>query len=135
MSRTDPTPPISPSEDREAVAASPVAERTRVRPYTDVYETQDTLILVADVPGADESSIQLELVDDVLELRAAPRTDSPDGWQPLGPELEVPAYERSFRLAADIERDSIGASLQNGRLRVVLKKRVPRSQRIDVRAG
>ncbi|NOT31513.1 MAG: Hsp20/alpha crystallin family protein [Planctomycetes bacterium] len=116
---------------------SPAAavERTRIRPRTDIYETPEALVLVADIPGADPQSIELALNEDVLTLRARPRVDPPEGWQPSGVGFEFPDYERSFRLSADIERDSIGATLLNGRLRVELKKRQPRLHRIEVRAG
>jgi HSP20 family molecular chaperone IbpA len=110
-------------------------ERARVRPRTDVFETPDALILVADVPGAEQDSIELALTEDVLTLRARSVVSTPAGWNPAGSEFELPDYERSFRLAADIDPDALSATLQNGRLRVVLKKRRARSNRIQVRAG
>jgi len=113
----------------------PTVERTKVRPRTDVFETKEALILVADVPGADQDSIELALEDDVLTLRARSVVTAPEGWQPAGSEFELPDYERSFRLAVDIDRDALAATLQNGRLRVVLKKRQLRTSKIEVRAG
>ena len=107
--------------------------RARVRPRTDVFETEAALILVADVPGADSDSVELTLTEDVLTLRARSLVTAPEGWLPAGSEFELPDYERSFRLAADIDREALSASLQNGRLRVVLKKLQPRSNRIEVR--
>lgn len=109
--------------------------RVKVRPRTDVFETNEALILVADVPGADQDSVELALTGDELTLRARSVVTPPEGWQPAGSEFELPDYERSFRLAADIDRDGLAATLQNGRLRVVLKKRQPRTSKIEVRAG
>jgi len=121
--------------NQETAQSAPVkCERSRVRPRTDVFETPEALVLIADVPGADQDSIELSLSDDVLTLRARPVLAAPAGWQPAGAEFDLPEYERSFKLAAEIERDSISASIQNGRLRVVLKKRQPRSNRVEVRA-
>lgn len=111
------------------------AERARVRPRTDVFETDEALILVADVPGAEQDSIDLALSEDVLTLRARTVASGPAGWTSAGLELELPDYERSFRLAADIDPEGLSATLRNGSLRVVLKKRQPRSSRIEVRAG
>jgi HSP20 family molecular chaperone IbpA len=116
-------------------ARSPSQERARVRPRTDVFETDEALILVADVPGAEQDSIELALQDDLLVLRVRSVVAPPEGWQPAGSEFELSDYERSFRLAADIDRNALEATLQNGRLRVVLKKRQPRTSRIEVRAG
>ena len=110
-------------------------ERASVRPRTDVFETPEELILVADVPGADQDSIELALSEDVLTLRARSVVSAPAGWSPAGSEFELPDFERSFRLAADIDPDGLSATLRNGRLRVVLKKRQARSNRIEVRAG
>ena len=105
---------------------------TPARPRTDVFETADSLVVVADVPGADRDSVEVTLEEDVLTLRARPSVRAPEGWQPVGAEFELPEYERSFRVAVEIERDALEASLENGRLRVVLKKRPPRSSRIEV---
>jgi HSP20 family molecular chaperone IbpA len=109
--------------------------RVRVRPRTDVFETAEALVVVADVPGADRDSVDVLLQEDVLTLRARPDRRAPEGWKPAGAEFELPDYERSFRVTADIDREALEATLQNGRLRVVLKKRAPRPNRIEVRSG
>jgi len=109
--------------------------RPTVLPRTDVLETEDALVLVADVPGATNDSIELELVEDVLTLKARAVDDQPEGWTPSGKALELPDYERSFRIRADLDREGLSASLEHGRLRVVLRKREPRSSRITVQAG
>src|SRR6185503_15089417 len=44
-----------------AADSAATAERRLIRPRTDVYETRDALVLVADVPGADQDSIELSL--------------------------------------------------------------------------
>jgi len=110
------------------------SERARVRPRTDVFETPEALIVVADVPGADHDSVEVSLQEDVLTLRARPVVRAPEGWQPAGAEFELPEYERSFRVTADIDREGLEAGILNGRLRVVLRKRLPRSNRIEIEA-
>ena len=117
----------TPASKKESSAA-----RSRVRPRTDVFETPEALVVVADVPGADRSSVDVTLVEDVLHLCARPIVRPPEGWQPVGEELELPEYERSFRVTADIDRDALEATIRNGRLRIVLRKRQPRSNRIEV---
>jgi HSP20 family protein len=116
-------------------APNGTVQRTRVRPRTDVYETPEALVVVADVPGADPDSIELTLAEDVLTLRARSLLAEPEGWQPAGPGLELPDYERSFRLQADIDRDALTATCKDGRLEVVLRKRVPKTSKIEVRAS
>lgn len=112
------------------------ADRPRVSPLTDVFETPDAIVLVADLPGADQDSIELSLAQDLLLLRARqavrPAPTEPAGEPKDGRGLELHDYERSFRIGADLDRESLSATLQNGRLRVVLKKRQP--SRIAVRS-
>jgi HSP20 family molecular chaperone IbpA len=110
-------------------------ERPKIRPRTDVFETADSLILVADVPGAEQDSVALSLTDNVLTLRAKSVSAPPAGWRPIGSEFELPDYERHFQLTAEIDPAEITAVLHNGRMRVTLKKHAPRSNRIEVRPG
>jgi HSP20 family molecular chaperone IbpA len=112
--------------------AAPRLQRPCVRPPTDVVETKDRLVLVADLPGVAEDSVELELREDLLVLRAKPVLAAPEGWQPVGAEFELPDYERAFRLGVPVEPEGIEARLQNGRLRVVLKKAQPATKRVPV---
>jgi HSP20 family molecular chaperone IbpA len=48
------------------------APKQALRPRTDVLETAEALILVADLAGVDDGSVELSLTDDVLTLRARP---------------------------------------------------------------
>jgi HSP20 family molecular chaperone IbpA len=110
----------------------PAAPRVRVRPRTDVFETPEAVIVVADLPGADHGTVSVTLEEDVLTLRARPDLHTPEGWQPAGAEFELPEYERSFRVTAEVEREAVEATLRNGRLRILLRKRPNRSNRITV---
>jgi HSP20 family protein len=106
-----------------------------LRPRTDVLETADALILVADLPGVDEGSVELSLTDDVLTLRARSGAPAPEGWRPVWSEFTLGEYERRFRLSAEIDGDAIAASIQQGRLQVTLPKRRPRSKPIEVKTS
>jgi len=110
----------------------PIPPARRVRPATDVFETETSLVLVADLPGAGPEALELQLVDDVLHLRARTSAAPPPGTRPLGAEFELCDYERSFRLTAEVERERIEAVLRNGRLCVLLPKRPRPGIRIPV---
>ena len=47
-------------------------ERTQERPVfmprTDIYETENSVVLVAEMPGVDESSVDVTLEDNVLTI-------------------------------------------------------------------
>lgn len=104
-------------------------------PRIDVYETADAIVLTADVPGADEKSINVTLEENVLTLEASVLDDPPQGYALAYREYEVADYRRSFTLTAEIERDEIGAVLKNGVLRLTLPKAAhTKARKITVRA-
>lgn len=106
-------------------------ERTRVRPRADVLETPEALVVVADLPGADPESIEVLLVEDVLTLRARAAAGPPEGWKRAGAEFELSEYERTFQLTAEIDREAPEATFRNGRVRIVLTKLRPGTNRAD----
>jgi len=133
MNATPANPILAPSA---AAASTPGSQEPRtVRPRTDVVETKDALILTADLPGADESSIDLRLEEDVLVLLARPLTTEPEGWSLAWSEFGTNPYERRFRIGAEIDPAGIEAQLESGRLRVTLKKRQPTSAHIPIRTA
>ena len=57
---------------RKETRGSVETERTRNRrvyvPKTDIYETKDAIVLVADMPGVDEKSVDITLEKNVLTI-------------------------------------------------------------------
>jgi HSP20 family protein len=117
-------------EKKEANGTRPVG-----MPRTDVRETDEAVILITDMPGADESSLELTLQEDLLVLRGRPLPSRSAGWKLEWAEYALPDYERSFRLLTEIDRDAIQATIRNGTLRVVLPKKQPRTSKIEVRSA
>ncbi len=61
-------------EVQKQPASTPVeTERTKLRrvfvPKVDIYETREALVLLADMPGVDEKSVDITLEKDILTLR------------------------------------------------------------------
>ena len=115
-------------------------ERTRPGkafvPRVDIYETDDSLVIVADMPGVDENSIDIMLEKNVLSLKGNISFETPDNYSLAYCEYEVGDYERSFTLSDEIDRDNIEASISDGVLRVTLPKAGPaKTRKISVTAG
>ena len=115
-------------------------ERTRPGkayvPRADIYETDDALIIVADMPGVDETSIDIVLEKNVLSLRGNVNFDTPENYSLAYCEYEVGDFERSFTLSDEIDRDNIEAAISDGVLRVTLPKAGPaKTRKISVKAG
>jgi HSP20 family protein len=104
-------------------------------PPIDIHEGPDGLTLEADLPGANENNLFIQLEDNVLSLHARVESPAPEGARLLHEEYHVGDYYRSFILSDEVDRDRITAELKNGVLRLILPKadRV-RARRIEIRS-
>jgi HSP20 family molecular chaperone IbpA len=92
------------------------------RPSVQIFESPEVIELVAEVPGADESSTELTLNKDELTVRARVTPAEQNGSKLVYAEYGVGDYERTFRLSEDIDRQRIEARVKDGVLRVRLPK-------------
>jgi HSP20 family protein len=105
-------------------------------PRTDVYETPESLVLIADVPGAADSDINVTFEGDVLTVEARVEHREIEGMNLSHREYEVGNYRRTFTVTTPIDRNAITAATNEGVLRVTLPKaKEARVQKIQVRAG
>ncbi len=114
-------------------------ERTRTRrtyaPRTDIYETSDALVLVADMPGVSPDRLDVTLEKRELTIRGHTADDAPEGQSPIYREYEPGDYERTFVLSDEIDADKIEARLRDGVLHLTLPKAGPaEAKRIQVQA-
>ena len=104
-------------------------------PLIDIHEGPDGLVLEADLPGATEDNLHIQLEDNVLSLHARPATPAPEGVRVLYEEYRVGDYYRSFILSDEVERGKITAELRNGVLRLTLPKAErAKTRRIEVKS-
>jgi HSP20 family protein len=125
-------------EKREVAESG--AERTRDRlafvPRADVYETDDAIIVVADMPGVDEKSVDIMLENNVLTINGYVEPEQPKGYSLAYAEYRVGDYVRAFTLSDQIEREGIEATVKDGVLRLYLPKATAaKKRRIPISAG
>ena len=116
------------------------AERTRDRPAfvprADIYETDEAIFVVADMPGVDESSLDITLENNVLTINGYVEPTPPEAYSLVYSEYREGDYVRSFRLSDEIDRSGIEATLKDGVLSLHLPKvKEARTRRISVKAG
>jgi HSP20 family protein len=126
------------AEKREVAETG--AERTRDRlafvPRADIYETDDTIVVVADMPGVDESSLDITLENNVLTINGCVEPMQPEGYSLTYAEYREGDYVRSFRLSDEIDREGIEATLKDGVLWLNLPKvKEARTRKIEVKTG
>jgi HSP20 family molecular chaperone IbpA len=98
-------------------------------PLIDIHEGPEGLILEADLPGATEETVTIQLHDNVLSLQAHALPYIPEGARALHEEYRVGEYARAFILSEEIERSRITAEFLHGVLRLTL----PSADRITTR--
>ncbi|MBN2500641.1 MAG: Hsp20/alpha crystallin family protein [Anaerolineales bacterium] len=115
-------------------------ERTRSQrvyiPRTGIYEVEDAILLVANLPGVDKSSVDITLEKNLLTIKGYVEEDVPEGYSLAYAEYEIGDYERSFTLSDEIDREHIEAEVKDGVLRLRLPKAEPAmAKKIAVKAG
>ncbi len=115
-------------------SAEPVHHHDTVAPAVDVYENDDELLVVADVPGASHDGIDVQLEKGLLTILAR-RADETTA-APVATEYRPRDYYRVFSVPQGIDASKIDAQLTAG----VLRLRLPKSEslkprRIEVKLG
>jgi len=105
-----------------------VAATERIRnvktfvPRVDIYENKDALYLIADMPGVDEKTVDIELEKNLLTITGRVENGRIAEATMMYSEYEIGDYERVFTLSEEIDRDKIVATVKNGVLRLELPK-------------
>ena len=117
---TEKTVPTIP-EDKDMVTQETTRENTRYfAPPVDIYEEKDKLVVIADVPGADKDSVNVDVEKGVLTLQAVSKVNGFD--DPVYSEYEMMNYYRQFELSEEVDVEKISAELKNGVLSLTLPK-------------
>lgn len=109
------------AKEKQEIQQEATREGRFFRPDVDIFERQDALVLVADVPGSSNEKIHLDLNDNALDLTAAV-TPVDEQWKPIYLEYEVGGYERQFRVGQIVDVTKIAAHVKDGVLTVTLPK-------------
>ena len=104
-----------------------------------VWEDDESLYLVARVPGLQADDLDITMTSDVLTIRGrfpsdAERDESKD-WCWYCNELWYGSFERTVQLATKVQPDKVEAEFKNGVLRLVIPKAEevkPRSIKVKV---
>lgn len=111
--------------DNPSMNLEKTAEGTHSGPYyepaVDIFENDDALTILADMPGVGDKGIEIDLREGVLTLLGKAEPTSQQG-ETIYQEFSHGNYLRRFTLTDQIDQDKISAQLQNGMLRVELPK-------------
>jgi HSP20 family protein len=91
-------------------------------PTTDIFETEDALTVVMEVPAVNKEAVDISVENEVLKIEAKIDPSKYDGMEPLYTEYNVGHFARSFTLSNKIDQQQINAKLEDGVLTLTLKK-------------
>jgi len=114
---------LQPQEKKELVSKDETTVPVRYFvPTTDIFETEDALTVVMEVPGVNKEAVDISVENDVLKIEAKIDPSKYDGMEPLYTEYNVGHFSRSFTLSNKIDQQQISAKLEDGILTLILKK-------------
>jgi HSP20 family molecular chaperone IbpA len=103
-------------------------------PTADIYETQDSLTVILEMPGVEKRNVDVRVEDGVLNVQGRLDLSKYQGLQALYTEYNVGHYSRSFQLSNKIDQNRIGAELNDGVLSLTLPKvEEAKPRRIEVK--
>jgi HSP20 family protein len=91
-------------------------------PMADIYETQDALTVILEMPGVEKNNLDVRVEDGVLHVEGKLDLSKYRDLQPLYIEYNVGHYARSFQLSSKIDQNEIEAALKDGVLSLTLPK-------------
>ena len=100
----------------------------------DIFERDDCLTVVADVPGVTRNDLDIDVEDRILTIRG--QVSGPERTGRIAEEFGLRNYFRQFRLSEDVDRDKITAALDQGVLTLTLPMAESvKPRRIDVKVS
>jgi HSP20 family protein len=136
LSHFDPLANIRLFEDAfNRMLSEPAANRPW-SPSVDIYETENELVLKADLPDVDQKNIDVRVENQTLTIageRKFEKKDDHKGYHRI--ERSYGTFVRSFAVPNTFDTDQIAASFKNGVLTVTLPKKEaakPRQIKVEV---
>ena len=118
---------------------TPSREETRsqeqyVTPPVDIYETQEGLIVKADLPGVAKERMDIRVENNLLTIRANAAHIAPG--DPIYREYGLANFFRQFELNEKVDQSKITAEFNNGVLTLNLPKaQEAKPRKIDVKVA
>ena len=91
-------------------------------PAADIFETDEALTLMLEMPGVDRDNVDVQIENDVLRVEGKIDFSAYKEVEPVYTEYNVGHYTRAFTLSNKIDREAITARVEDGVLTLTLPK-------------
>lgn len=89
-------------------------------PNTDIFETENALTVVVEMPGVEKDKVDIDIENDVLLIEGLIDFTQYAEMQPVYTEYNVGHYSRKFSLSNKIDQNKISAEMKDGVLTLTL---------------
>ena len=94
-------------------------------PKVNVYEYDDKIGIVAEIPGLDKSNVSVDVEEDVLIISGDKHGFDSHGGKCITRELKQSAFKRSFNLGEYLDGKNVSAKFKDGMLSISIPKKEP----------
>ena len=94
-------------------------------PKVNVYEYDDHIGIVAEIPGLDKKNVSVDVEDSILTISGDKHGFDTDGGKCISRELKQSSFKRSFNLGEHLDGDDVGATFKDGLLSISIPKKEP----------
>jgi HSP20 family protein len=110
-------------QKREVDKAEESTRPTRAfMPSADIFETEEALNVVLEMPGVSKENVDINIEEGVLTVEGRIDFSKYEGMRPVYSEYNVGPYRRSFRLSGQVDQAKISAEMQDGVISLTLPK-------------
>jgi HSP20 family protein len=110
------------------------AQERYMLPPVDIYETSESLVLIADLPGVSKEDLDLRVDNNVLTLQG--KSSHAASGEAIYREYELVNFFRQFELSEQVDQENIAADFKQGVLTLHLPKvEKPKPRQIEVKVS
>ena len=94
-------------------------------PKVNVYEYDDKIGIIAEIPGLDKKDVTVDVEEGVLTISGDKHGFDSDGGKCITRELKQSAFKRSFNLGEYLDGKNVSAKFKDGLLEILIPKKEP----------
>ena len=94
-------------------------------PKVNVYEYDDKIGIVAEIPGLDKKNVTVDVEEQILTISGDKHGFDDSGGKCITRELKQSAFTRSFNLGEYLDGTNVSAKFKDGMLSISIPKKEP----------
>ena len=94
-------------------------------PKVNVYEYDDKIGIIAEIPGLDKKDVTVDVEEGILTISGNKHGFDTDGGKCITRELKQSSFKRSFNLGEHLNGEGVLASFKDGLLSITIPKKEP----------